>query len=87
MHWLSVEDRLPGIGAPAASRREIDEALASPVRLFAWLAVVAAALMLALGLLNLLLNTRMVGSWLPLVVLMPWSLYLGIWSLRNQDKR
>lgn len=56
-------------------------------RPFAWFAVVAAALMLALGLLNLLLNTRMVGSWLPLVVLMPWSLYLGTWSLRNQDKR
>lgn len=56
-------------------------------RAFAWLAVVAAALMIALGLLNLVLNTRMVGSWLPLVVLMPWSLYLGIWSLRNQDTR
>lgn len=55
-------------------------------RAFAWLAV-AAALMLALGLLNLVLNTRMVGSWLPLVVLMPWSLHLGTWSLRNQDKR
>lgn len=56
-------------------------------RPFAWLAVVAAALMLALGLLNLLLNTRMVGSWLPLVVLMPWSLYLGTLSLRKKDKR
>jgi hypothetical protein len=43
--------------------------------------------MLALGLLNLIINTGRIGSWLPLVVMMPWSLYLGVWSLRNQDKR
>ena len=56
-------------------------------RALAWFVAVTALLMLALGLLNAVINTRMVGSWLPLVVLMPWSLYLGIWSLRNQDKR
>lgn len=56
-------------------------------RAFAWFVAIAAALMLALGLLDLVINTGMIGSWLPLIVLMPWSLYLGVWSLRNQDKR
>ncbi|RPE74727.1 hypothetical protein EDF28_3786 [Curtobacterium sp. PhB137] len=56
-------------------------------RAFAWFVAIAAVLMLALGLLNLVINTGMIGSWLPLIVLMPWSLYLGVWSLRNQDKR
>ncbi|TCU42308.1 hypothetical protein EDF33_1157 [Curtobacterium sp. PhB146] len=43
--------------------------------------------MLALGLLDLVINTGRIGSWLPLIVLMPWSLCLGVWSLRNQSKR
>lgn len=55
-------------------------------RAFAWFVAIAAVLMLALGLLNLVINTGMIGSWLPLIVLTPWSLYLGVWSLRNQDK-
>lgn len=53
----------------------------------AWFIAVAAALMLALGLLNLVINTGMIGSWLPLIILMPWSLCLGVWSLRNQERR
>jgi uncharacterized protein YhhL (DUF1145 family) len=56
-------------------------------RALAWLVTIAAALMLALGLLDLVINTGRIGSWLPLIVLMPWSLYLGVWSLRNQSKR
>jgi len=56
-------------------------------RALAWFVTIAAALMLALGLLNLFINTVRIGSWLPLVILMPWSLYLGVWSFRNQDKR
>lgn len=56
-------------------------------RPFAWVAVIAASLVLALAITNLIYNTRLVGSWLPLLIMMPWSLYLGIWSLRNQDRR
>ncbi|MBF4588726.1 hypothetical protein [Curtobacterium sp. VKM Ac-1395] len=56
-------------------------------RALAWLVTIAAALMLALGLLDLVINTGRIGSWLPLIVLMPWSLCLGVWSLRNQSKR
>lgn len=54
---------------------------------FAWMTVVVAVISIALGLLNLVVNTMMVGSWLPIIVLMPWPLYLAIWSLRNQEKR
>lgn len=56
-------------------------------RALAWFVASAVVLLLALGLLNLIINTGRIGSWLPLVVIMPWSLYLGVWSLRNQDKR
>lgn len=43
--------------------------------------------MLLLAALNVVVNTDRVASWLPLLVLMPWSLYFGIWSLRNQNRR
>ena len=49
--------------------------------------VICASLMLALGLLNLVINTHRPGSWLPLILIMPWSLYVGIWSLRHQHER
>lgn len=56
-------------------------------RALAWLVTIAATLMLALALESLALNTARIGSWLPLIVFMPWALYLGVWSLRNQGKR
>jgi hypothetical protein len=49
--------------------------------------VIVAGLMLLLATVNAVVNTNSVASWLPLFVLMPWSLYFGIWSLRNQDRR
>ncbi|PZE65502.1 MULTISPECIES: hypothetical protein [unclassified Curtobacterium] len=51
-------------------------------RPFAWFMVIAASLLLALGLLNLIINTTRPGSWLLLMVLMPWPLYAGLKSLR-----
>ena len=54
-------------------------------RPFAWFMVIAASLMLALGLLNLFVNTEKPGSWLGLLVLMPWPLYLGVRSLQHAD--
>lgn len=56
-------------------------------RPFAWFATIAASLMLALGLLNLFINTDEPGTWLGLLVLMPWPLYLGVRSLRRTDDR
>lgn len=56
-------------------------------RVLAWLVTIAATLMLALALVSLFLDTARIGSWLPQFVLMPWALYLGVWSIRNQDKR
>lgn len=49
--------------------------------------VIGAGFMLLLAALNAVVNTDRIASWLPLLVLMPWSLYFGIWSLRNQDRR
>ncbi|OII34747.1 hypothetical protein BIU98_01915 [Curtobacterium sp. MMLR14_010] len=56
-------------------------------RPFAWFIVIAASLLLALGLLNLVINTTGPGSWLLLIVLMPWPLYAGLRSLREGDDR
>jgi len=44
--------------------------------------VIAASLLLALGLLNLIINTTRPGSWLLLIVLMPWPLSAGLKRLR-----
>ena len=49
--------------------------------------VIAAALLLALGLLNLVINSSEPGTWLLLIVLMPWPLYAGVRSLREGDDR
>lgn len=49
--------------------------------------IVAASVMLILGLVVMVLDTPRLISWLPLVILMPLSLGFGIWSLRNQDRR
>jgi hypothetical protein len=49
--------------------------------------VIGASLLLLLATVNAVVNTDSVASWLPLFVLMPWSLYFGIWSLRNQNRR
>jgi hypothetical protein len=56
-------------------------------RPFAWFMVIAASLLLALGLLNLVINTTKPGSWLLLIVLMPWPLYAGLRSLWEGDDR
>jgi hypothetical protein len=52
-------------------------------RWFAWLAVVVSSLALLLALVNLVINTERIGSWLPLLVLMPWTLFYAIRSLRK----
>ncbi|WP_148071132.1 hypothetical protein [Curtobacterium sp. PhB115] len=51
-------------------------------RSFAWFVVIAASLLLARGLMNLIINTTRPGSWLLLIVLMPWPLSAGLKSLR-----
>lgn len=56
-------------------------------RPFACFMVIAAALLLALGLLNLVINSSEPGTWLLLIVLMPWPLYAGVRSLRDGDDR
>ncbi|MBP1240175.1 hypothetical protein ABID92_001873 [Frigoribacterium sp. PvP120] len=55
-------------------------------RWFAWSALVVASHSLVLALVNLAINTERVGSWLPLLVLMPWPLILELRSLRRPDK-
>lgn len=51
---------------------------------FAWTAVIAASLLLALALVNLVINTERIGTWLPLLILMPFSLVWGLRSLRSR---
>jgi len=53
---------------------------------FARFAVATAGLLLLLAIVNIFVNTERIGSWLPLLILMPMPLYIGIWSLRNQAK-
>ncbi|WP_152191246.1 hypothetical protein [Georgenia satyanarayanai] len=55
-------------------------------RQFAWFALITAALAILLGLFNMAANTAHLGSWLPLLLLMPWPLYLAIWSLRARSQ-
>lgn len=54
---------------------------------FAIVAVSLSAAMVLLVVVNLALSPGDVGSWLPLVVMAPWFMGLGIWSLRNQNRR
>lgn len=49
----------------------------------AWFCVIVAALMILLGLFTLVFNTRHVGAWLPLLAIMWWPLYLGVYSVRH----
>ncbi|TFB66851.1 hypothetical protein [Cryobacterium sp. Hz9] len=51
-------------------------------RPMAWFCVVVASLVMLLALFNLIFNTELVWSWLPLFILMPLSLVVGVRSLR-----
>ncbi len=53
---------------------------------FARLAVIGCGLLLLLAIFNAFVNTGNFAAWLPLLIFMPWPLYLGIWSLRNQNR-
>lgn len=52
-------------------------------RQFAIFEVVGSALLFALGVLNLIINTEHVGSWLALIVLMPLPFVQGLRQLRR----
>lgn len=49
--------------------------------------MVSSSLLLLVGIVNAVLNTANIGSWLLLVVVMPITLRRAVWSLRNQDER
>jgi hypothetical protein len=54
---------------------------------WAWFCTVAASLLILLALVNLLLHTQKVGSWLPLLVIMWWPLAIGLYSLRHPKEQ
>lgn len=54
---------------------------------FAWAALVIAGLGLGLSFFNLFVNTGNVGSWLPLLLIMPFTLAYAIVSLRVRSRR
>ncbi len=56
-------------------------------RPYARLLVVTSSIFLLLALINLVINTQRVSTWLPLIVMMPALLYFSIYSLRNQSRR
>ncbi|MFJ3384048.1 MULTISPECIES: hypothetical protein [unclassified Curtobacterium] len=49
-----------------------------------WFVVFVAGAMLVLALVNLVVNTERIGSWLPLVVLMPFALIVVLRDLRRR---
>jgi hypothetical protein len=49
-----------------------------------WTVVIAAGLLLVLALVNLVVNTAHIGTWLPLLLLTPFSLAWGLRSLRSR---
>jgi hypothetical protein len=51
--------------------------------LLAWFYTIVASLFLLLALVNLIINTQRLGSWLPLLVIMWWPLTIGLYSLRH----
>ena len=51
-------------------------------RPLAWFCVVVASLMLLLALFNVIVSIEAVFSWLPLFILMPLTLAVGVRSLR-----
>jgi hypothetical protein len=56
-------------------------------RWFAWTTTVWSSLLLFVALVNAVLNTANVGSWLLLLLIAPMTLRRAVWSLKNQDKR
>jgi hypothetical protein len=56
-------------------------------RWFALAATIQSSLLLLLGLVNAVLNTANIGSWLLLLLVAPMTLRRAVWSLKNQDKR
>jgi hypothetical protein len=49
----------------------------------AWFCTIGASVFLLLALVNLIFNTQVVASWLPLLVIMWWPLTMGLYSLRH----
>ncbi|PYY50772.1 hypothetical protein [Curtobacterium sp. MCBD17_023] len=54
---------------------------------FALTTMVSSSLLLLVGIVNAVLDTANIGSWLLLVLVMPITLGRAVWSLRNQDER
>lgn len=52
---------------------------------FAIFMVAGAAVMFALGLLNLIINTKSPASWAPLMILMPFIFFQGLRQLRGHN--
>lgn len=81
---------VPGIDGGSGQQPIVDDA---PARLgrtsrlskpLGWSVVFAACVMLALALVNLLVNIERIGSWLPLLVLMPFALIVVLRDLRRR---
>jgi hypothetical protein len=66
-------------GAPAKLGRT--SRLSKPL---GWSVVIVAGVMLVLALVNLVVNTERIGSWLPLLVLMPFALIVVLRDLRRR---
>ncbi|WP_420368761.1 hypothetical protein [Curtobacterium sp. L1-20] len=66
-------------GAPA--RLGKTSRLSKPV---GWFVVVVAGLLIALGLVNMVVNTEHIGSWLPILVLMSFALVVVLRDLRRR---
>ncbi|WIB16781.1 MULTISPECIES: hypothetical protein [unclassified Curtobacterium] len=56
-------------------------------RWFALTTMVSSSLLLLVGIVNAVLNTANISSWLLVVLVMPITLRRAVWSLRNQDER
>lgn len=81
-HASGTGDDGTGIAAAAADFGQL-----SPwPRPIAWFSAITGARMLLLALVNLLINTASIGSWLPLLILGPFTLVYAIRSLRVDDR-
>lgn len=81
-HASGTGDGEAGIAAVAANVGQL-----SPwPKPFAWFSAITGALMLLLALVNLVINTASIGSWLPLLILGPFTLVYAIRSLRVNDR-
>jgi Flp pilus assembly protein TadB len=85
-----LHDAVPGIDGDSGQQAVVDGAparlgrtsgLSKPV---GWFVVVIAGIMLALGLVNLVVNTERIASWLPLLVLMPFALIVVLRDLMRR---